>query len=163
MEFPCTGNKDGTLTFGAYGRAKFKDFLRDHGPLRMHVVATVPESGKLRRFFEGALIPLITHYQEGMDHRNPEDRAKVREWLKEEFNAELVSVAGIVHRVAKSTKGSEVLASYVERVLDWMVENYDPPKEAIDPEHYKQWRDAIFPSGGPDNHIDYLIEIGLLK
>jgi hypothetical protein len=49
-----------------------------------------------------------------------------------------------------------------ERVLDWLIENYAPPQEAIDLEKYKHWRDTIFLYGGPPNYIDYPIEIGIL-
>jgi hypothetical protein len=51
----------------------------------------------------------------------------------------------------------------MERVMTWLVENYQPPIEAIDPKKYKHWRDAIFPYKDPDNYIDYLIEIGILQ
>jgi hypothetical protein len=47
--------------------------------------------------------------------------------------------------------------------MTWLVENYQPPIEAIDPKKYKHWRDAIFPYKDPDNYIDYLIEIGILQ
>jgi hypothetical protein len=87
----------------------------------------------------------------------------VREWLKEEFNSELVIVAGKAHRVAKSTKGRETLGAFLERVADWLVENYQPPAQALDPEAFKHLRDTIFMSGGPDNYIDYLRECGILK
>jgi hypothetical protein len=49
-----------------------------------------------------------------------------------------------------------------EGVLDWLIENYAPPQEAIDPEKNKHWRDTIFLYGGPPNYIDYLIEIDIL-
>jgi hypothetical protein len=47
--------------------------------------------------------------------------------------------------------------------MDWLVENYQPPAQALDVEEFKNWRDTIFPSGGPDNYIDYLREIGVLN
>ena len=59
---------------------------------------------------------------------------------------------------AKSTKGRVALQSFLENVLAWLVENYAPPVEALDPEAFKVWRDTVFPSGGPDNYIDYLVE-----
>src|SRR3954462_7054216 len=48
----------------------------------------------------------------------------------------------------------------MERVMTWLVENYQPPIEALTPKKYKHWRDAIFPYKDPDNYIDYLIDIG---
>jgi hypothetical protein len=56
-----------------------------------------------------------------------------------------------------------MLAPFVERVIDWINENYDPPSEALDPEKYKHWRDTVFPFGGADTYIDYLVELKLLK
>ena len=162
MEFQCRGTAQGTLDFGPYNRAKFMQFLRENPGIRLRITPELPESGRLRRYFEGAIVPLIAFYQEGMDYRSSEDRRRIREWLKEEFNGEMVQIGGSVHVVAKSTKGRAVLNPFVERVLDWMHENYAPPAEALDPERFKTWRDTIFPFGGPDNFIDYNVETGIL-
>jgi hypothetical protein len=163
MEFVCRGTPEGLLEFGAYNRARFKQYLKDNGPVRLIITPDLPESAKLRRFYEGAVVPLIAFYQEGMDHRSGEDRRKVREWLKEEFNGEMVEIGGKVHTVAKSTKGRAVLNPFVERVIDWLHENYDPPAEALDPEKFKHWRDTVFPYGGPETYMDYLVELNILK
>lgn len=163
MEFQCTGTAEGRLDFGPYNRGKFLGFLKEHPGIRLTISAQLPESGKLRRYYEGAIVPLITFYQEGMDHRSGEDRRKVREWLKQEFNGDMVEIAGKMQIVGKTTKGRAALNPFVERVTDWLVDNYSPPAEALTPEKYKNWRDTIFPYGGPDNYIDYLCEIGLLR
>ncbi len=68
-----------------------------------------------------------------------------------------------MHVVAKSTKGRAALNPFVERVLDWMNDNYAPPAEALDPERFKVWRDTIFSFGGPATYIDYNIETGILR
>jgi hypothetical protein len=47
--------------------------------------------------------------------------------------------------------------------MDWLIENYQPPQEAIDPEKYKHWKETIFPVKSADNYIDNLIEIGIFK
>jgi hypothetical protein len=163
MEFQCRGTASGSLEFGPHNRARFKQFLTEHPGIRLKITAELPESRKLRGFLEGGIIPLIAYYQEGMDHRDADDRANVREWLKEEHNGELVDIGGTVHKIGKSTKGRAALNAFVERVMDWLVENYQPPQEAITPENYKHWRETIFPIGGPDNYIDYLVETGILK
>ena len=163
MDFQCLGTADGHLDFGIFGKPKFQQFLKEHPGIRLVVTAQLPESGKLRRYYEGAIIPLVTFYQEGMDHRNGDDRRQVREWLKTEFNGQMVEIGGKMHVVGKSTSGREVLNPFVERVVDWLTENYAPPAEALTPKKYKEWRDTIFPFGGPDNYIDYLLEIGLLR
>lgn len=97
-----------------------------------------------------------------MDHRSHEDVRRVREWMKEEFNGEMVELGGKVHLVPMSTKGREALQAFLERVMTWLIENYSPPAEAIDPEKFKHWRDVVFPQGGPDNYIDYLHETKIL-
>ena len=162
-EFHCQGTADGKLEFGDYNRARFKAFLAEHPGIRLKISAELPESGKLRRFFEGAVVPLLCFYAENLDHRNDEDRRKMREWLKLEFNSDIVAVGGTAHKVAKSTKGRAALNPFVERVMDWLTENYAPPAEALDSERFKVWRDTIYPSGGPPDYISYLQEIGILK
>jgi hypothetical protein len=163
MDFHPLVNQDGPFSFGVYKRNEFKEYARLHGPVRARITFDLPESGKLRRFFEGAVVSLVAFYQEGMDHRSDDDRRKVREWLKEEFNGEMVAINGTVHTVAKSTKGAAVLGPFVERCMDWLIENYEPPREALDPERFKHWRDTIFPNGGADNFLDYLAELNILK
>jgi hypothetical protein len=163
MEFECRGTAQGTLDFGPHNRAKFMQFLKDNPGVRLKITPELPESGRLRRYFEGAIVPLIAFYQEGMDHRNSQDRRNIREWLKEEFNGEMINIGGTMHLVGHTTKGNAQLKPFVERVLDWMDENYAPPAEALDPERFKTWRDTIFPFGGPDNFIDYNVETGILR
>lgn len=163
MEFQCRGTAEGNIQFTPYARATFKRFLAQNPGIRLTITVDLPESGKLRRYYEGALVPLIAFYQDNLDHRSGEDRRKAREWLKAEFNGELIEIGGKVQRVAKSTKGRDALNPFVERVVDWLTENYAPPAEALDPEKYKYWRDAIFPYGGPETYIDYLVSVNILK
>jgi hypothetical protein len=54
------------------------------------------------------------------------------------------------HKIGKSTKGREALQPFLERVLTWFIENYDPPAAAINPDEFKVWRDTIFPTGECD-------------
>ena len=61
----------------------------------------------MRGFLEGGIILLVAYYQEGMHHRDPHDRENVRNWLKEEFNGELITIAGAVRKIGKSAKGAE--------------------------------------------------------
>jgi hypothetical protein len=162
MEFLARITPDRHLKFGQRDLAYFERFMAEHPGMLLKISPVLPESGKQRRFFEGAFVPLVTFYQEGMDHRNQDDLRRVREWLKEEFNGEFVSIGGVAHRVAKSTKGREVLQPFMERVIIWLVENYQPPQEALDPQSFKVWHETVFPSGGPDNYIDYLVATGKL-
>jgi hypothetical protein len=162
MEFDCRGINGG-LQFSPHTRAQLVQFLRENPGMRFTLTPDLPESGRLRRYYEGAVVPLIAFYQEGFDHHNGEDRRKIREWLKQEFNGEMVKIGDKMQVVGRTTKGRARLNPFVERVVDWLTENYNPPQEALDPEKYKHWRDTIFPDGGPDNYIDYLVQVGLLR
>jgi hypothetical protein len=148
MEFICRISKDGGLDFGERNRAVFKAYMRDNPGMVLKITPVLPESDKQRRYFEGCIVPLVAHYQEGMDHRSSDDCRRVREWLKMEFNWEPVKIGGFTQRVPKSTKGRDALQPFLERVVEWLQENYAPPPEALDPEKFKVWRDTIFPSGG---------------
>jgi hypothetical protein len=55
------------------------------------------------------------------------------------------------------------LQPFLDRVVEWLQENYAPPPEALDPERFKVWRDTIFPNGGPSDYISYLQEVGVLR
>jgi hypothetical protein len=162
MEFTFRVDPDGALQLGQRNTAIFLDFVKNNPNVPWRLAPVLPESSKQRRYFEGAVVPLVAFYQDGMDHRNQEDLRRVREWLKEEFNGELVIIAGKAHRIGRSTKGREALRPFLERVLDWLVENYQPPAQTLDPGSFREWRDTIFPSAGPDNYIDYLRSIGIL-
>ncbi len=153
---------DGGLEFGEYIKAKLKHFIKDNPNMPFELKPLFPESPSQRGYFEGAICPLIAFYQEGMDHRNSKDRDTVREWLKIEFNGEMVNLGGKVHRIAQSTK-NRLNQGFLERVTDYVIENYAPPDEALDPKKYKHWKAAIYPNGGPDNYIDYLVALKILK
>jgi len=158
--------RNGGLAMNEYTKVHFKNFLKDNEGMRFEMVPLIPESNKMRRWFEGGLVSLITYYQEGMSHRNAEDKRKVREFLKAEFNGEVIVINGEKRKIAKTTKGRPELNLFVERVVDWLVENYAPPPEALDTKKYQDWYDTILPFSKPDepdNYIDYLITCGILK
>jgi hypothetical protein len=155
--------KDGKgLVFSDFFREKMKAYGRQNPGQPFEITPILIESNKQRGWFEGALCPLMTFYQEGMDYRNHKDVNKVREWLKLEFNSELVVLAGKEHRIAKTTK-NELNKGFLEKCVDYLIENYAPPIQAIDPKYFKDWHDRIFPYGGPDNYIDYLLKVNILK
>ena len=141
-----------------YTAKQFSDDLRKNSGARYKVERITPESREQRGFFEGAVVPLITFYQENLDHRKSEDNAKVRDWLKIEFNGEFINIKGKAHRIAKSTKG-ELNKGFLERVIDWMADQ-GYKTELLNPKDYKYWRDEVFSfKGGPDNYIDYLVSL----
>lgn len=155
--------KNGRLNMNEYTRKAFSDFLVENEDMRIEIKPLLPESQKMRGYFEGAVVPFITFFQEGMNHRDYKDIQKVREWLKIEFNGDFLVIMGKTHRIVKSTKNQ--LKDFLEKIMDWMGEN-GYPIELLNPEDYKRWRDEVFPTGeitDPDNYIDFLVSIGKLK
>ena len=161
-EYHCRISEDGGFNFGERERVYFKQFMKSNPGMLLKIIPVLPESKKQRKMFEGAFVPLVTYYQEGLDHTSTEDLERVRWWLKKEFNGEMVEIGGKVEKVPKSTKGRDVLQPFMERVLNWIIEQYSPPPEALEPSKYKYWKDAIRPYGGADNYIDYLKELKIL-
>lgn len=155
--------KNGRLNMNEYTRKAFSDFLSENEDMRLEIRALLPESQKMRGYFEGAIVPFITFFQEGLNHRDYKDLKNVREWLKIEFNGDFLAVGGKTHKITKSTKTN--LKEFIEKLMDWMGEQ-GYPIELLNPEDYKKWRDEIFPSGeitDPDNYIDFLVSINKIK
>ncbi len=155
--------KDGKgFIFSDFFRQKLKFYMRQNPNQPFELNPILAESKKQRGWFEAGLCPLVAFYHEGLDHHDPKDVKKAREWLKIEFNSEIVALFGKAHKVAKSTK-NELNSGFLERVVGYLVENFAPPDQVLDPKSYKHWHDAVFPYGGPDNYIDYLLEIKILE
>lgn len=150
--------KDGGLSFGSYTRINLKKFIKENPNMPFELKPLLPESIKQRGWFEGALCPLVAFYQEGMDHHNSKDIEAVREWLKIEFNGTMIVVGEKTHLIGGSTK-RKLNQGFLERCVGYLEDNYAPSLEALDPAVYKDWRDRIFPYGGPDNFLDYLISL----
>lgn len=156
-------------------QGKYKDGGFDFGPNRDRILKHakfnigqrfilsdfVPESSLQRRFFHGAVLSMITYYQEGMNHHNSDDLEKVFNWMKYEFNPEMVIVGGKTIKIGGSTKGKLEKNHLVEKVIDWM-DSQEYKTELLIPSDYKHWRDVIRSHGGPTNYIDYLVELGKL-
>src|SRR4051812_36792835 len=104
MEFLARVRQDGGLEFGQRNRAIFKEYLQKNVGIVLKITPVLPESNKQRAFLEGGVLPLITYYQAGLDHHNSDDVRRVRDWMKQEFNGEMVALGDKVHLVAKSTK-----------------------------------------------------------
>lgn len=154
--------EDGGLDFLPHTKRDLKKYIKENPGQPFKIVPDFPESINQRKFFESAICQLVAYYHEGLDHRKNGDVNTVRDWLKMEFNGEYVELNGKANKIAKSTKG-QLNKGFLERVEGYIYENYAPPPEALNPEKYKHWRDTVYPYGGPDNYIDYLVEIGILK
>lgn len=150
------------LVFSDTMKWNLKKFIKENPNMPFEIKPIFAESSRQRGWFEGALVPLVTFYQEGMDFRNSKDNEKVRNWLKIEFNGELVVIGSKTHKVAQSTS-QKLNSGFLERIVDWLEVNYAPPVEALDPKSWKYWHDAIYPNGGPDTYIEYLLEKKIIK
>lgn len=153
---------NGGFEFGPENLRQLKIFIKKNPGMVFEIVPLLPESKDQRGWFEGGLVPLVAFYQTGMDHHNNEDLRKVREWLKIEFNGDLVVLGGKSVKVGKTTK-KKLNLGFLERCTDWLIENYAPPIEAMDPKKYQDWKDRIYPQGGPTDYLDYLVKINILS
>jgi hypothetical protein len=51
------------------------------------------------------------------------------------------------------------LEKVLNKTIEYLMTNYDiDQNEVLNPDKYKIWRDEIYPYGGPDNYIDFLLE-----
>lgn len=155
---------DGSIAMTPYQDATKRQFAKDNpGRIRIILEKVTPESKKQRAFYHGAIIPLIAFFQEGMEFRRSEDIEKIHEWLKLELNGAFVEIKGKAVKVGMSTTGGK-LNAFIERVIDWMTDNYGSDiLDALNTERYKNWNDKVFPYGGPDNYIDYLLQINVIS
>ena len=162
--FWATGKPDGGLNMGSEtNRIRLSNDLRKNVGARYKIERVTPESKQQRKFFEGAVVPLITYFQEGMDHKNTEDCDRVRDWLKVEFLGEFVTIKGKSIKRGRSSKG-ELNKGFLDKCVDFVEEQYGiDPAVVLNPADYKLWKDTIFPWGGPDNYIDYLRSLNKLK
>lgn len=155
--FLARAHRDGKLILSDYNRMRMRDWCKkNHGRL-IKISAKHVESPEQRRWFEGGLIPFIAYHQDNMDHHSSDDLHRVREWLKLEFNADIVVLGGKTHTIAQSTKGA-LNEGIIENILAWC-EDQGMKTELLDPNIYKKWRDSIRPFGGPENFIDYLVKL----
>lgn len=161
-EFNGRFSKNGGMEFGPIIKMKLKQFIFDNPGMPFKLKPIYPESNSQRGWFEGALVTLVTFYQEGKDYKSSKDLQDVREWLKLEFNGRYVTIHNKAHLVGQTTKHA-LNNGFLDRVVDWVIENYAPPMEALNPESYKNWRDTVYPYGGPDNYIDYLLSLNILR
>lgn len=147
----------GILTFGKGRDRMIKDLLENEGA-RYVVERLTPESSRMRAYFEGAVIPLFV-YLDGNDYKDPHVINYYREnYIKPEFNGEMVVIQGKPVKVGKSTKGE--LKELTDRLIDWMEEQYGIDRTTcLQPEDYKKFRDTIYPFTDFETYIDYLIEV----
>ncbi len=159
MEFLGRIKPGGGLDFGERNGVIFKRYLAENPGIVLRITPVLPESGKQRRFYHGAVIPLWA-YLDGKDHRDHKVLADLHELAKLEFNGEIITVAGVPHKIGRSTQG-KLRDGFLERVVEYLVEQYGiDPSVCLNPTEYKRFMDEIYMHGKYDDYIAYLIELG---
>lgn len=160
-KFIAKATKDGGFDLGSdYNRARLKAHLKKNAGKKFRIEDLEVESLDQRGYFEGAVIRLWV-YLDGNDHKDSVRVKQYHDFAKEEFNPEYVKIAGKMRKRGASTKGKlKGEHGIIEKVIMFLEEQYGIDRmEVLDPKKYKDWRDTIFPFGGPDNYIDYLVSI----
>jgi len=152
---------NGTPTFPNKEIAlKFQEWKKKKNGRRVQIGDYEYESQGQRGFFEGAVVKIATYFEDYLDYHDSKDCKYMRDWLKAEFNPVWKKIQGEMRRCPGSTKG-KLNDGVVEKIINWLVDqNGIDPFKVLNPQIYKDWRDRIFPYGGPDNFVDYLVSIG---
>lgn len=143
---------DGVLHHEDTNEGRVKDFLRKRNGLRVRQMLedyTGNISDEKIGYFEGALIPVLTHFQnkERDTSLPPLTREEMRELAKREFNGVMITENdGTVVKIGKSTRvlSNKGYGEMIDRMVEWMVEQQIP---IPDPDEYKKWRDSAPPKG----------------
>lgn len=162
--FLARANTDGSLDMSDYQRATLHQTIKDNAGRRMRLIVEkeTPESRNQRKMYHGAYLVLWA-YLDGKDYKDHQVLEDLHEVAKLEFNPMVIVIAGKDRKIGKSTKG-KLSQGFMERLLDYLVENYaiDPAK-VLNPEHYKDFRDRIWPfTTKYDTYIDYLKDLKFL-
>lgn len=139
----------------------YKDMKENEGAV-YEIKRRTKESRNIRRFFEGGLVPLYLFYT-GREWHSGVNHDLARDEIKRGFNGDdrINPITGKMEVYGKSTVGE--LKRITLELEQWLGENYQMPFEAVDSERYLHWRDAVFPYGGPDDYVDYLCELSIIK
>lgn len=149
---------DGKFSLGSpHNRARFADDLKENPGARYRIERITPESRKQRGFYHGAVLSLWA-YLNGWDYKDHEIIDFLHHEAKKEFNGEMVMLDGRKIIRGKSTKGK--LEKYLDRIIDYLEEEYAIDRNVVlNNNEYKKWEDTIYPFGGPEHYLDYLIEL----
>lgn len=144
------------IEISEYWRKRLKQAVRDNGkPIRGYIETLTPESRKQRKYLMGGLIPLSV-YLDGNDYKDGDMLDFYFQEYKKEFQPEFVTMNGQTRVRGKSTKGSEALNVFIEKIQDYLSEQHgiDMSNPVINPDSYKDFRDRIYPS--VDKYEDYI-------
>lgn len=151
------------IEIGEFQWKKMVKEIKDNPNAPIVISSLLPESRQQRRYLEGGLIPLFVFFQ-GNDYTDTAQIEDARQDIMDEVLgvSRLNRLTGKVEVHAQSSKGKDNLNKVCEWLIAYLFEQYDCPHKAVDHEQFKVWRDTIYPEGGPDDWITYLIETGVL-
>lgn len=163
--FIAVAKEDGGLQMSEYQRQSFRQFLKDNAgrKVRLELEKEYVESRKQRKMYHGAYLPLWA-YLDGKDYKDAHVLADMHEAAKMEFNPQVVVIHGKAVTIGGSTRG-ELNKGFMDRFLNNLIDNYGiDPAKVLNPDHYKHFRDAIWPfTEKYDTYIDYLRDLKLLE
>lgn len=156
--------KSGTIHMPSeFARGAFKKHLVNNEGSIFDVVKRTPEESRsMRKFYHGAIIPLWA-YLDGKDYKDSAVLEAMHEVAKLEFNGDFIKIDGKTKRYGKSTIG-KLNDGFLNRIIEYLSENYRIDTSVVlSPDLYKKWKNEIWPYGGPETFIDYMLELKLLK
>jgi len=161
MSYILTATKDGRMEFSSdYQKAQVKEWLTKHAgkPVKL----TLHESPNQRRFFEGALIPIVI-WCHGQNYKDWKTREAYRDVVCREFNGEIIPFGKSTRKIAKTTKGI-LNQGFIERIITWLETDFGIDRTlCLDSNDYKKYRDELRPfTNVPENYIDYLLKLNRL-
>lgn len=146
-----------------FARQAFKKHLANNEGSVFDIVKRTPEESRSQRsFYHGAVLKLWI-FLDGKDYKNNDLVARYHEIAKLEFNGDFEVSNGKTYRIGKSTRQA-LNNGFLERVIDNLVTQYGIDQSVVlNPKLYKKWKTEIWPYGGPETFIDYMLSIRILK
>lgn len=156
---------DKSIEISEFNRKKLRQAVKDNGrPIKGYISTTMPESRKQRGYLMGGLIPLLV-YLDGNDYKDKDMLDFYFQEYKKELQPEFVTINGTPRKRGKSTKGSESLNQFIEKLQEFLAEQYgiDHNCPAINPEEYKKFRDEIYFDSEYEDFISYAVDMKWIK
>jgi hypothetical protein len=138
-------------------KEKWNKVARKYAEPRAEVIPLVSESRKARGYFHGGVLALWA-YLNDQDWLDDTVLDNLFYHAKTEYLGSMTVIDGKTVKTFQSSKGQ--LEFLKEKVVEHLEVEYGIDRtKHLNNEEYKDWRDRIYPNGGPDNYIDYMVEI----
>lgn len=154
--------RSGRLDFGDYNKKRIAQDIKENEGAKYELQRLTVESKELRGFYEGGVIALWV-FLDGNDWRDSRVHQHYHDQANREFNGEIIIRNKKPEKMGKSSKGKLIKDGLCEKVIEYLEDNYGIDRnEVLDPEKYKNWLIKIFPYGGLETYIEYLLSINKL-